>query len=260
VGQIAREDGSTFSSEQASDLLTCLHYFLSFTLGRWAGLALPIGFDAAGNRVFEEWGLRSSADGAWNSSLSWFDPLHGELIAQVFPGFLTLWKNDVWRIPIANAIYWYLGSCNHSVDIGVDTGIILAQTALELLAWNYCVVDRKVVSRKAFERGGLVAADKMRLLASVLGIPCALTPSIAAMQPKTGARWEDSMDAITRIRNALVHPDARTPFTTTDYYEAWRLSMWFIDLVLLRLCKHVGSYVNRLNTRFTGMVESVPWV
>ena len=54
MGSIRREDGSAFSTEELDTLLHGLHYFLSFALGRWAGVALPCGFDANGNRVFEQ--------------------------------------------------------------------------------------------------------------------------------------------------------------------------------------------------------------
>jgi hypothetical protein len=70
MGQVAREDHSTFSTQQFGELLNCLHYFLSFSLGRWAGVALPVGFDNTGNTVFEEWGLRISADGPWHGGKS----------------------------------------------------------------------------------------------------------------------------------------------------------------------------------------------
>lgn len=39
MGQIVREDGTTFTSEQLDDLLICMQYFLSFVLGRWEGIA-----------------------------------------------------------------------------------------------------------------------------------------------------------------------------------------------------------------------------
>ena len=40
TGQITRDDEATFSSERVSEFLNCLHYFLSFALGRWAGVTL----------------------------------------------------------------------------------------------------------------------------------------------------------------------------------------------------------------------------
>lgn len=84
-----------------------------------------------------------------NGSCSWFDEHHGELLADVFAGFMKLWTNELWRTPLTHALYWYLGACDRRTGIGVDTGIILAQTALEGLAWTYCVQDRKMVSRAA---------------------------------------------------------------------------------------------------------------
>lgn len=259
MGRIAREEGSTFSSEQLEDLLSCLHCFLSFALGRWAGVALPIGFDAQENKVFERWGMRKTADGLWNGSYSWFDRHHGELLSQVFPGFMSLWTNKLWRRPLTDALYWYLGACDRRVGIGVDTGLILAQTALELLAWTYCVLDRKMVSPSAFRPRGLSAADKLRLLASSLGIPLEIPSDLSALFSKRGRKWADGMDAITGIRNSLVHPDSQTELPDYSSFEGWKLSLWYIDLVLLRLCGYGGKYANRLAPRSTGEVESVPW-
>lgn len=259
VGEITREDGSTFSSDQLADLLCCLHYFLSFAMGRWAGVALPVGFDVQGNRVFEEWGMRMTADGAWNGSSSWFDAHHGGLLSQVFPGFFSLWMNNLWRQPLTHALYWYLGACDRRVGVGVDTGLILAQTALETLAWTYCVLDRKIALPKDFKRGGLSAAEKLLKLISSLAIPKSIPSSFSALQSIPGKQWADGPHAITGIRNSLVHPDTVVQIPGKAYYEAWLLSLWYIDLILLHLCGHQGRYANRLNHRWVGQVESVPW-
>ena len=259
MGQITREDESTFSSEQLDELLSCLHYFLSFALGRWAGVALPVGFDAAGNKAFEEWGLRITADGPWHGGSSWFDSHHSELLSQLFPWFMKLWTNKLWQKPLRDALYWYVASCDRRVGIGVDAGLILAQTALELLAWTYCVLDRKMISAAAFQPRRLSAADKLRLLASSLNIPLEIPPHLSALHGRRGKKWIDGMEAITDVRNSLVHPAAHQNLLNFSYFEAWKLSLWYIDLVLLRLCGHSGKYANRLYQRWTGQVESVPW-
>ncbi len=261
MGQVVREDGTKFSSEDLDDLLACLHYFLSFALGRWVGLALPVGFNTEGNRVFEQWGLPRTAGGPWNGSCSWFDEHHGELLSLVFPGFLARWKSPLWHQPLTHAIYWYCGACDRGVGIGVDAGLILAQTALELLAWTHCVRDRKMAPPKKFERGGLDAAAKLRLLAGSLGIPVEIPANLSALREGARRKPADGMDAITGIRNSLVHPNAQPPPTGgMHYYEANNLSLWYIDLVLLRLCEHNGMYANRLvPNRFVGAVELVPW-
>jgi hypothetical protein len=259
VGQVVREDGAVFSSEQIQGVLDCVHYFLSFALGRWAGVALPIGFDADGKRVFEQWGVRRTADGPSNGS-SWFDDRHGDLLSEVFPGFVALWKNDIWREPMTHALYWYLGACDRRVGIGVDTGLILAQTALETLAWTHCILERRMVSPSAFKQRGLSAADKLRLLVSSLGIPKEIPSELSALQAKKGPKWTDGLHAITAIRNSLVHSSTDADLPKSSYFEAWNLSMWYIELVLLRLCGHCGKYANRLVLgRWAGQVETVPW-
>ena len=258
TGQITRDDEATFSSEQVSEFLNCLHYFLSFALGRWAGVALPVGFDADGKWVFEEWGLRITADGPWRGGVSWFDEHHSELLPQVFPGFIRLWMNKLWQKALSDALYWYLGACDHRVGIGVDAGLILAQTALELLAWTYCVRDRKMISEVAFQRR-LSAADKFRLLVSSLSIPLEIPTNLSALHERAGKKWVDAMDAITAIRNSLIHPSAHEQLLGFAYFDAWKLSLWYIELVLLRLCGHSGKYANRLHQRWTGQIESVPW-
>jgi hypothetical protein len=138
--------------------------------------------------------------------------------------------------------------------------LILAQTALELLAWTHCVQDRKMVSPAAFSRRGLSAADKLRLLASSLSVPKEISSSLSALHGKRGKKWDDGMDAITSIRNSLVHPNIQSESSDHPYYEACELSLWYIDMILLRLCGHNGNYANRLTKpRWTGAVELVPW-
>ena len=261
LGEIVREDGTEFTSERLDDQLTCLHHFLSFTLGCWAGIALPVGFDRNGHRVFEQWGMRHSTAGSWGDFCSWFDRIHGELLSQAFPGFVSLWKNALWREPLARAVYWYVGACTGGFGNGVDTGIILAQTALELLAWTYCVQDRKIVSSEAFgRRNGLRASDKLRLLVSSLKIHKEIPPTLSALHGRRGRKWDDSMEAITSLRNSFVHPDVGPAVSAESYFDAYRLSVWYVALVLLRLCGHDGMYANMLAQDCSvGSVERVPW-
>jgi hypothetical protein len=260
MGHIEREDGSAFTSDQLNDILRCMHYFLSFALGRWAGVALPVGLDKTGNRVFEEWGTPIVAAGAWHGTCSWFDDRHAELLPEVFGGFMVLWKDKTWSAAFREALHWYLGANERGTGITVEMGLILAQTALELLAWTHCVQSRKMISADAFEPRGLSAADKIRLLASSLGIPLDIPASLPALRAKRGSRWQDASDAITGIRNAVVHPRVKKNVLSDSYYQAWNLSMWYLDMILLRLCRHKGKYANRLMTpRWAGQVELVPW-
>lgn len=260
MGRLEREDGSTFPVKQAESLLYCVHQFLSFALGRWAGVALPVGLDAGGRHAFEQWDLPLAAAGSWNGSASWFALHHAELLSDVFPGFFALLNDKSWKDHLRVALYWYLAANERATSIGVDAGIILAQTALERLAWVHCVEHQKIVSEEAFKPRGLSAADKLRMLVSTLGIPVQIPRTMRAMNGKRGRKWADIPDAITLIRNSLVHPYEKELPPADSYYEAWQLSMWLLDLALLRLCNHGGDYANRTaGPRYLGQVERVPW-
>lgn len=259
AGSIVREDGNPFSTEELDEVLTCLRYFFAFVLGRWNAPELCVGFGADDSRVFEQWGLGRAKSGAWRGSASWFDLRHAELMRQVFPGFRALWMNELWRKPLTEAIYWYVGANQVGNGLGVDSAILHSQAALELLAWTHCVQHRKMVSEKAFKLRGLSAAGKMRLLASSLEIPLEIPFALTALNSRPGKKWDDGMHAITDLRNGLVHPGSVRNIPDGAYYDGWRLSLWYIDLVLLRLCGHTGNYANRLAKRWVGQVERVPW-
>ena len=101
--------------------------------------------------------------------------------------------------------------------------------------------------------------DEQRALLA-LEIPADLPDRLKALHGRRGKKWSDGPDAVTGVRNALVHPSEKDELPEGAYFEAWQLSMWFLDLVLLRLCGYAGEYANRLAlSRWVGQVEPVPW-
>lgn len=250
--KIAKEDGSTFSDVDLSEALDCLYWFLSFCFGRRTGVGLPVGVDKTGKKVWEQWGFPVCARGAWKSGTCCFDVQHGEILASVFPGFWQLWTDRRWQPHLTYAVDWYLRA---NVAEGSETGIILGQVALELLAWKYCIQIHNICSPNGFKK--LTAADRLRLLLSNLSIP----PSIPPRSVPLSTPYADVAEAITRIRNDLVHVEVRSPASANDVCGARALSLWIIEMVILRLCEHDGQYANRLIVpRWPESMEYVPWV
>jgi hypothetical protein len=262
VGAIELQGGAAYSEDELDKLLAMLHAFFSFALARWAGPQLEVGYDLSGDKSFENWGFSSLANGAWRGDTSWFDERHSDLLQNVLPGFVTLWKQDIWKAALNEVLYWYVAANRIGFGVNVDSALLFTQAALECLAWTYCVLDRRMVSKDAFRQRGLRAADKLRMLASSLGLPLGIPTELKSLQAKTkkGKIWVDSMDALTDLRNGLVHPDKDDEPPDDAYYDAWRLSLWYIDLILLRLCSYEGRYANRWRARWVGQVEPVPWM
>lgn len=256
AGRIERSDGQVFSSSDAQEALWGVQSFLSFAAGRWIPLVLPVGFDQAGERIWEQWGCGRCA--RWTYRESWFDYAHGDALPEMFPGFMSLWENENWHTPLTEAVYWHLLA--NEGDRGSDTGIVLAQAAMEVLAWTLLVTERQALTVKGYR--DLWASDRFRLLFSFLGIPKEMPDTLPALAAVARERnWSDALHALTEIRNSIIHPERKNRESSGScLLEAWQLALWLLDLLVLRLCDYQGEYASRLHTpRWLGNVIPVPW-
>ncbi|MFC1781550.1 hypothetical protein ACFLZ8_04755 [Planctomycetota bacterium] len=258
VGCLQRADGTSFNGKTAEDMLNALRIFFSFSNGMWCNPCLAVGFDNKESKVWEAW---SSPKGQWCTPISWFDPQHCEQLTNLFPGFTARWKNEDWRKALHEVIYWYLSSnCSSlGLGIGIDAGIILTQAAIERLSFEYAVRHKRLVEVNGFK--DLRASDKFRLLFSSLDIPIDIPASLPETQRLARQlNWVDVPQAITEVRNSLVHPEHKRRGTFDKvFFPVWSLGQWYLELALLRICDYSGTYSNRLVSRWAGEVEPVPW-
>jgi hypothetical protein len=252
VGVLRRPNGNSFTAAAAQKALRELHLFLSFARGSWVPLILPVGFDTDGNRVFEDWSVPLGV--GWEPRISWFDDHHSESLVALYAGFRALLRDVDMSKAVSDALYWYLRSNRAGAGAGVDSGIILSQAALERIAAAY--------SAKARLSAGPSAADLLRGVFHDLQLPMAIPKAVSRLYRarRTGA-WRDVPEAITRVRNELVHPKAKLRVPVGKVVsEVWQLSQVCIELCILRLSGYRGVYSNRLSARWRGQVENVPWV
>ena len=244
------QDGRCFNGGDADKLLHAMRNFLTFAKGGMCELACPSGRNDAGIQVWARW----SSPGQWHRTpSSWFDRQDAESLAEVFPGFMDRWALDGWEDALQTAIWWYAQA--NSGSPAIDQGIVTAQIATERLSYEYCVCERALVSKGGFEK--LPAADRYRLLLSSLDIPIKMPSAAKSLVAASSAgSWTDSPQALTEIRNKLVHAGRRgTKLEADGYVEAWLLATWLLELTILALCNFKGEYWNRVNS----VKEPVPW-
>lgn len=253
IAEICRSDGRAFSAEDADPLVQDLYRFLSFAHGAWAVPILSVGFDPLGNRAYEDWGVRIGTP--WEVHHRWFDEMHGNALAELFPGFRKLLHDTHLGAAANSALYWYLRSNRGGEGAGIDSGIILSQAALERLSSAYLETQRVSLPKRAS------AADYLRETLSRLEIPIAVPSSLAGLiDGMNQGCWNDGPAALTRVRNELVHPKNRLPFRLGHVMaDTWLLGQWYTELILLRLSGFSGEYSNRLKSIWRGQVEKVPW-
>ena len=256
VGRLTRRDGRSFAISKAERALEELRLFVSFARGLWTPVILPVGFDANGCRIFEEWGV--PIDTPWQSCFSWFDRRNAQTLAKLYPGFTALLRDPDLGESAKAALYWYLMSNRAGMGTGIDSGIILSQAALERLATAY-FAKAGILSTS---RNARSAAGRLRCACQDLQIPTAIPSAASSVY---GARrrgaWKDLPEAITKVRNELVHPKARLKVPVGKVVSSvWNLAQWCIELFILRHSNYADVYSNRIRARRIGQVEKVPWV
>lgn len=253
VGRLTRIGCRSFTLAAAQSAMRELQLLLSFACGSPVTPALCIGVDGNDLKVFEDWGVRTAI--SWESHCRWFDIHHGQSIAAVYPGFRKLLCDQDWQDAVASALYWYLQSNRAGDGAGIDSGIILAHAALDRLA-STCLRQHSIALPKKSS-----SAERMRRAFQIISLPGDIPRELSCIyRAKRRRLWQDSPEAITRIRNELVHPQGRLGVDVHQFLpEIWTLAQWYLELWLLRLSEYRGVYSKRLKQGWVGEVENVPW-
>jgi hypothetical protein len=255
AGRLTRADGGTFSAEEGDRLLHALSMFLSFSRGLWSPAVLPHGIVGTGAVVWEQWGSRFAS--SWSSVYHWVDEHQVEWLRDAFPGFMHAWDDAERREAIKAILYWYIAA-NQSSS-GVDVCLILSQAALEHLAWSHCVIGKRLVSPEGFK--ALRASDRLRMALSSSGIPIDIPPELKELSSLASRlRWLDGPQAVTEIRNELVHPEKRgkAPLTS-GLVDAWMLAQQYVELLVLHSIDYRGNFSDRIRHSHVGQFSAVPW-
>lgn len=255
IGRLERADGSVFPAAESEDLLNAIYNLFSFCMGRWTAPVLTLEFDDGGTLSREAWGVRTTT--SWRFVSSWFSGRRAEMLPALFPGFMRKWRDPLWKDSLRRAIWWYISGNLQSG--GVDGGIILAQVALELLAWVTFVENGHIVSRAGFE--DLPAADKLRLLLDKMRVPLNVPNALTSLAAYGRSNVPYAPYKFVEIRNALVHPKKRMDVddAADAVIDAWKLGLWYTELAILFACEYSGQYVDRNVAQWAGQTEHVPW-
>lgn len=266
VGRLEREDKTAFLVSDAQAALRALAWYVSFAAGRWTGPCLPTGFDAGGRQVWQVWDYNRTVP--FRRRVSWVDHVHGDQFEQPFPGFMGLWLDDTWEEVIRVAVHWYIEANAQAGSI--EGSIVLTQTAFELLASAVLTDHDGWLSQEGYDK--LAAADRIRLLFLWADIPTGIPDELGHLVKLARSYEEfmvnkvpDAASAMTAIRNTITHPTRknREKFGRHSYEardDAWTLGLRNLELCLLRLFNHRGSYADRIKRKWQGKVEPVPWL
>lgn len=228
-GVLRREDGKTFSVEEAQENMRRLRAFLSFLRG-WMCTLIPIrAVTGNGNAAFW-WGVHY-VEPEKPGGENWFSPAHGsEIIANLLGPFDELWEQ--WGKALLLVIDLYVNAAAASAHVAV----ILTQAAWETL--GYQIVGR-----------GRGAESRLSRTLKKLGIDASLPsecPTLQSAFPK-----HKGPAVLTKIRDDLVHPEEKCPpnLSTMAHFEARNLGLWYVEMILLKQLGFSGQYHDRIQQK-----------
>jgi len=261
VGHLKRSDDSTFSVEEAKDILESLRVFLSFARGAMCGLPIQWGRGVNGEIAWRRF-MSPVADRWKRPYSSWIGTNHGTVLTELFDSFCRKHNDRDFREPLAVAVHMY-SHCN-TRSSGMEGSIILGTAALELLG-TLIVVDQ-VGSMSAKEYDKLSAAGRLEELLSILNTETHIPHRVQALARFAGRTGcSNACGALAKLRNGFVHPKEKNrqvvfgPEGRAAAPDACSLSVWYQELALLHLLDHHGSYCNRTTAKWDWEVEPVPW-
>lgn len=257
VGCLERVDGALFSATEIEEFRQLFESFTTFLCGARRWPVCWVGLDKQDQTIWQSW----EAPAEQPLIGLWFTPTQPQQAEELFPLFSQYWQRSPESAELLHSvIYWYAQANTKGGYPAIDAALILAQAALELLAYFYVVEEKKAVSAEGFKK--LKASDQLRLLFGLLHIPVAFPESLqdSTKSAIAFAKLQDVPHFITEIRNATVHPVKKDQGKLQGCtYDAWRLSLWCIELGVLAICGYQGKYWNRIAARSRLVTECVPW-
>jgi len=242
----------------AESALNMLRVWFGLLNGAWSGPLFPEGL-VGGQIAWRQIAAWRLGDG--RHVTSWMPRKHRLELSAMLTGFVRLWHDANWRAPLKSAVSWLVEA--NSSSTGLESRIILAQVALELLSWVELVETHRLHSRADF--GRLSAAGRIRSLLQHAGVPAAVPDHFDRLRDLLQDDAFDGPGIVTRIRNAVVHATEhnRAVVDSLDgqtLYECGQLALQYVELALLAACGYRGHYARRSWKGWKGSDEVlVPW-
>ena len=194
--------------------------------------------------VWKQWAASNAAP--WNNVLSWSRGLISRDIAAVFPGFSCWWQE--WGSSAKTVIHWYLESLAQAG--AVEGACILEYAALELLGW--VIFEDEFTKDQALKKRQFKnPSHKLNHLLANSGIPQEIPVELDIMKTFAAKEKWDAARTFCEVRNDITHasPENRNSLENMSIavrVEAWKLGLWYLELILLHRFNYKGQYFNRL--------------
>ena len=244
---IYKVNSAPFTGTELAEFINNLSFFLTFVSGTPRRPSMSVGYQ----NLNPVWGQFNRFKQNPYVEDNWFNPRVGGSIATLFPLFWQQLSTNA--SVLTKPIELYAESSEIARSGLHQHALTVSQSALENIA------ESKIGKMPR----GTSAADHINHALNQIGIDTNLSnfPAILAAWTTRfkGSPSDGGPTFVARLRNS-VHPRPTNTMTEDlDYYNAWRLSQYYVETALLKICNYTDKYRNRMTSEWTTDSEIVPW-
>ena len=245
IGSMYRTDGLAFSQDEAESEITALRTFLSFTNGAWIGINRVFGTDQKHQIIWHQW---DAGPADWSRGTPGYSWLYGDV--------------RIFDVPAAMAEAYKQLMKEIRDGAGGDIGFTIERYLSANSLWPYIdgVVGR-AMGDIAARKWAQSTNSPWEILASEL-IAAGVDADIPAECPNLQWLYDQNSDwskndrasgpsVLDHLRNSFEHPKKpvngqRTAYWENALYEAWHLSQWYLETLILYKNGYKGVRFNRV--------------
>ena len=255
TGRIIKRDKTKFKTHSIIDMLDIIAYSLTFICGRNVGICSAKGYNNKEN-TYRLW-LENLVT-PFNYIPTWTDTISNHHNIERFLGLMcTRLDDNYYSVALKRVIDWYVDCLN---NISLENNIISIQVALESLSYIILVEKENIISKEQFDLNS--ASKNIKLTLNHLKISYGHS-ELDFFDDDIRSRFDDGIDLVIYYRNKIVHPAIKNnddSLTVEDIWNIIQIGTRYIELIILAFISYKGEYSNRLNDRWYGEVELVPWI
>lgn len=235
-GKIISINGNKFTYDEAEEIINCLDIFLSFINGRKIATLFLKGF-SEGINMWSDYSPKLVE--SYKDATSCIHYRNIISLDIMWKEFSNIWDSDKGKDFLKSIIHWYTQSNNKAGLL--EGSIIMAQAGLEkLYYWTNGEEENHPNN----------TAPKLRKLIKYLNINdfeviSRFNNLNEFSQINIDTKYRDIPGAITTIRNDIIHPVESVKINSQTKFEALQLSLWLIEITLLKILKNKGKYYDR---------------
>lgn len=230
IGIIKRKDRMRFYPDDTNKLIKGLEWLLSFLNERHIGVPITIGYQGQ-EKVWEEY-ISVNID-SYDFSTVWLS--REDYFVNMYPYILSRLDDIVWNKVFDQLLEWYIEIRSGKL---IGNQIISVQLALELIAWNYIVIDKEILSKKAFKT--LNTSDLFRILFYEFQIDKFFNEF--NLHKELNKYKGDGIFTLTEVRNSIIHPDKPDEFSEDATFTVYRYGLSCLHHSILYLLNYEGKY------------------